>query len=417
MNGKNFSFKNLKIHNLTATSIGQHNNLITPGSWLVHSGMMRSEVPTLLQSCLSGEVNILFGNFTNKATESNLIRELEILHPGEFGLMGFLTSGSTGKQKLVVHKIEKLIESAQSLLESYPEVEGRTTYSAFPSCYMAGILNNFLVPLVGNCPIVLDNSFDFSTPFRISRVLREYNVGWAWMSPGMLKTLISSKKNYLEGHTLKLILSATGPLGDIFRSDLASLLQVPILNTYGLTEVLFVSGEKEMKPQVTLGKPFAGVRMSLSKTSQIQIESNTVPSCIYLLEASGSLQAITENKREFFLTSDIAIKQGDELRLLGRVDDIVVLRGVNVSLSEIESTAQSCDGVVATCARQIETKAGVGIELLVELDEKGIVNLGNIRRHLLMHLPLDRIPNTITIAKLPRLDSGKIDRNKIRGCG
>lgn len=414
MNFNKFPLNTFKVHDLTKSFKYQSDSQKTLSSWIAHDGKDRGQIPSLLELCLKGKRNILFGKFMNEKSTMFILDKLDTRHRREFGLVGFLTSGSTGQKRLILHNIETLVESAYSLFESYPELEGRTTYSAFPTSYMAGILNNFLVPLVANSPIVLDNSFDFSTPFRVARIFEEFKVEWAWMSPGVLQGLSSQVARFQPAHQLKLILSATGPLNHQLRSSLASSLQIRILNTYGLTEVLFVSGERDMKNHVSLGKPFSGVEIEITGHQQILIQTRTLPLCIYQLMNTGDIKLLENTDKGFFLTSDLAVNQDGELRLLGRLDDIVVLRGVNVSLSEIELAAQDCKGVLASCAREVVGPFGNDIELLIELGTNVNESITEIRKHLLTVLSPDCMPGAISFANLPRLDSGKVDRFKIR---
>ena len=409
------SFSNLPIHDLTQSHTSADVLPQTFTEWISHDGKARSQVPRILELCLNNETNILFGKFVDENLKLDLLKQLNKLHFGESGLVGFFTSGSTGKRKLVVHKMSNLVESACSLVESYPEVRGRVTYSAFPTSYMAGILNNFIVPLVANSPIVLDKEFDFSTRFRITQTFKDFDVEWAWMSPGMLQALTNQRNNHFKLEPLKLILSATGPLSDTSRIESSHLLEVPILNTYGLTEVLFVSGEKDMKSRVYLGQAFYGVRMILSKENLLEITTKTIPHSLYQLDGDTLRPISAFDNCNSFLTSDIAKYEDGELRLLGRIDDVVVLRGVNVSLSEIELATHGLKGVLASCARKVVTSHGEDIELLIELADDVKLSVIDIRRQLLKFLPPDCVPGRVSIVKLPRLDSGKVDRPKIRG--
>jgi non-ribosomal peptide synthetase-like protein len=126
--------------------------------------------------------------------------------------------------------------------------------------------------------------------------------------------------------------------------------------------------------------------------------------------------AAGEHERRLYRTGDLARIDADgQVHCLGRVDDQVKVRGFRVELGEIEAVlaAQPGVGAVAVVLRPVQE-----IEQLVAYlvaDEAGTLVTASLRKALRDSLPPYMVPaHFIVMQTLPRLTSGKIDRNSLR---
>jgi long-chain acyl-CoA synthetase len=384
------------------------------GNWVSYSGENRLESISLLRSCQDSSLNILLVPPVFKKLETSLLRQLNSCYPEGRSLIAFCSSGSSGVPKVIVHTFDKLIESANNLITHYPNIKNGVTYSSFPFFYMAGILNNLIVPLLAQSVVVLDKAFDFSSAFRISSLFERISIDWAWLSPGMINSIVSSNRKLSNSLTLKFILSATGPLRQLRRNQASEYFRCDVLNTYGLTELLFVSGEWQASNDISLGKPIKGCDLRL-ENHEVQIRTNTLCEQIFKLEKGRLIPTKLEfTPDKWVRTNDIGIPSSAGIQLTGRNDDIAILHGENVSLNLIEEVAESFDLVLASCARISPEGTSDILELFVELRIETDDAKSALRQHLIANLPLHWLPSKISIKELPRLASGKIDRRCIR---
>ena len=100
--------------------------------------------------------------------------------------------------------------------------------------------------------------------------------------------------------------------------------------------------------------------------------------------------------------------------LSGRSDDIVVRNGANVSLSLLEQTAESHPHVIHACARINFTTKFEFLEVILEIADQVEFKESEIRGYMVNLLPQSHLPSKIIVEKLPKLPSGKIDKNLIR---
>ena len=388
---------------------------INPQNWLLYDGINKTNIFTYLELCNNEGSNIFFSNLQNKKDQEKVLLNLNKFFPQSKKLLAFCTSGSTGRFKIIIHSLESLISSARDLIQHYPAIVGGVTYSGFPLNYMAGVLNNTIVPMVASSPIILDEDFSFSTAYRLKGLFTRYSVAWSWLSPGVINSFLSSGQEMDASINLKLILNATGPLLSNKRTLACNRFNTPVLNTYGLSELLFVSGENEVQSEVTIGKPLVMKSVDVYE-GRIAIKSNT--ECEYIFQTGEDYEftpiAVERTPQGQFLTQDLGKIWKDIFVLSSRADDIVIRNGANVSLSLLEQTAESHPNVIHACARLNFSAKFEFLEVIVEIIDGVEFKESEMRSYMVSLLPQSHLPSKIISEKLPKLPSGKVDKISIR---
>lgn len=344
------------------------------------------------------------------------------------GLCAFLTSGSTGVPKLVVHTVEDLREASRKIIQRFPEVAGKRLHHLFPENYMAGILNSSVIPIISGGTIVLDNRFDFRSSFTLLARAMEHKSEMAWLSPSMLAAMTSQA---LRGRSVfppwELILAATGPLSTGARDQGIATSGIPILNTFGTTESLFISAELKPSNEVSCGIPLDGVQASIQidelTRSQIGsgplcIESNTTAKYIFqgLKDNEGKISytEVVPLSLNYILTGDLSIISEQGIHIIGRTDDIVVLGGLNVSLSRVEEVARQFQHILDVCA--IAPFGGSIADLILYFEIFPDVEFSerNFHQYLVSELGIESSPRRLVNISLPRTANGKVARQTLR---
>ena len=207
-----------------------------------------------------------------------------------------------------------------------------------------------------------------------------------------------------------------------------------IFNTYGPTEATVSASLAELKAgePVTIGTPLPNYGLLVVDDQQrLLARGETGELCItgpgvaagYLGRPDLTAEKFLDNPWSrvgwdvrMYRTGDLARIDGDgRVQCLGRADDQVKVRGFRVELGEIEAVLARSQGV--------GTNAGVlrqddGIDQLVAfiVPELGAaISQAQLRQDLAAHLPPYMVPSRFeTLAVLPRLTSGKIDRKALR---
>jgi non-ribosomal peptide synthetase-like protein len=202
-----------------------------------------------------------------------------------------------------------------------------------------------------------------------------------------------------------------------------------ILNTYGPTEATVVATYQECHPNkpVTIGVPLPSYSIyildeNLQKvadgaTGQIFIGGN----CL----ARGYIQRPELTAEKFiqhpiwdcrlYASGDLGAWIDGEIQFLGRADDQVKLRGFRIELAEIESVLMQCPGIqVAVVAVKTLDEVDALVAYLVTGSED--LDLAATRAFLRQRLAGYMMPTCfhyLTIDEVPRLASGKADRQRL----
>lgn len=207
-----------------------------------------------------------------------------------------------------------------------------------------------------------------------------------------------------------------------------------LFNTYGPTEATVSASLAELHRDepVTIGRPLpnygllvvdAGLKLlPAGETGELCIIGPGVAQG-YLGRPDLTAEKFVvnphaegEHEARLYHTGDLArIDQAGNIQCLGRVDDQIKIRGFRVELGEIEAVLAKQPGIGA---------AAVVLKLVGEIEQLVAVYVANadaapgvseLRKHLAAQLPPYMVPAHFEpVHILPRLTSGKIDRNALR---
>lgn len=322
------------------------------------------------------------------------------------GLFWFRSSGSTGEPKFILHSGESLRKSALALASVIDFPEDSRLISFFPTSYMSGILNSFILPWQLGLQVYLAPVFNFSTPKSLGDYCSKERNNLFWGSPNMIKAITFGASPEHLGRVSKVI-NATGPLHPKeAKGFIEKFHNTHLLNTYGSTEQLFLTSTAPISEWEGVGKPIPGVMIQLDSEGIVSIASETT--CLCVLGSDTRLA-----RPDIMTTQDYGRWSEDgNLELLGRIGDVVSIGGVQTDLSELEQKLSEVKSI-SDCAFELRgTNSWSELTLLVELDEKGAEKIVDTKlRDLLLGLVGHQV--RIEFGAIPRLPNGKTDRRRL----
>ena len=305
-------------------------------------------------------------------------------------------------------------------------------YHVLPMSYMAGLLNTLLCPFAAGASIVIDRSFDARLSLSFWGNPIEHDVNTFWLVPSILATLTkldrdSRASGYCRQH-VKLVCVGTAPLPLQVQKDFETKFGVPVQESYGLSETLFVAtnSPKWRRAAGSVGKILSGVEIRVADQNGGQIPSDeagelwirsrfTMAGYInpetYLPEQFG--------ESESFQSGDIGrISNDGDLYITARKKDLIIRGGVNVSPRAIE------DILLEHLAIEQAAVLGHPNELLGEeiiavlrlkpghsLEAERASLTAFCRSHLSAHSRPDRY---LEVESFPASVTGKIQKHKLR---
>ena len=305
--------------------------------------------------------------------------------------MGVMTSGSTGKSKL-------LWRNYHSWADFFPEqnrifgVDEATVIFCQGSLAFTGNLNIYMGVLAAGGTLIVTEKF---RPRHWLQLMEQYAVNTIYLIPS--KLMLLPKFMNVPNEQLRNIISGSQTMG---RQEADKLLAVfpkaEITLYYGASELNYITyiKDKDMTDDRTvIGQPFAGVGISINNEeifidTPYHVENITLP---------------------FSLKDRGYVDERGWLHFLGRTDDICNVNGRKVSSVKVTTALTDIEGVVeaAVLSRHI-ADADV---LVAFVASKTSYTKQELVRRLRERLEDYELPKQfIFLEQLPRNESGKIDK-------
>lgn len=307
--------------------------------------------------------------------------------------MGVMTSGSTGKSKL-------LWRSCESWADFFPEqnkIFGLSENSIIfcqGSLAFTGNLNIYMGVLAAGGTIVAADKF---APKKWLAMINEYKVNAIYMIPSKLMVLI--KAATAQNHNVHHIISGSQSMGRRKAAELKHIFpNTDITLYYGASELNYITYIKDADmtdDETLIGKPFRGVHISIDHGE-------------ILVSTPYGIENI---KMPFSLKDKGYIDENGNLHFQGRSDDIVNVNGIKISAYKVERAIMR----LLPCreAAVLALHHG-GTDLLAAfavLNEGRPIARADLLKALRQELIDYEIPKKfIYLNELPKNESGKIDR-------
>ena len=305
--------------------------------------------------------------------------------------MGVMTSGSTGKSKL-------LWRDYHSWADFFPEqnrifgVNEATVIFCQGSLAFTGNLNIYMGVLAAGGTLIVTEKF---RPRHWLQLMEQYAVNTIYLIPS--KLMLLPKFMSVPNEQLRHIISGSQTMG---RQEADKLLAVfpkaEITLYYGASELNYITyiKDKDMTDDRTvIGQPFAGVGISINNEeifidTPYHVENITLP---------------------FSLKDRGYVDERGWLHFLGRTDDICNVNGRKVSSVKVTTALTDIEGVVeaAVLSRHI-ADADVLVAFVASTTSYTKQELVRRLRERLEDYELPK--QFIFLEQLPRNESGKIDK-------
>lgn len=329
------------------------------------------------------------------------------------------TSGSEGVPKGVRLTSGNLIHSAEASNENIKLDPGDCWLAVLPFYHVGGMSIQFRTALAG-CSTYAMRSFDV----RVVNDLIDFGgISHISLVPTMLDSLLTNRGSKPLPGSLKAILLGGSSVSPQLRKTVIDK-SLPVLFSYGLTEASSQvctntpsdSGDKLL----TSGKPLNHVRVRIvdrnggdvdsGADGEIMIKGSGVFSG-YLGDIGGD--SFTDGG--WFRTGDVGrIDAQGYLRVVGRIDDMLVSGGENVHSSSIERVALSYSHVAECAVIAVEDDKWGKRPILFVKPSSASLNISDLVAHLEINLSRMMIPDMIiALDELPKKTIDKIDRERL----
>jgi oxalate---CoA ligase len=343
----------------------------------------------------------------------------EPAHPDDIALL-LHTSGTTSQPKQVPLTHQNLIASAAAIADHYGLSARDVSYCVMPLFHVHGLVASTLATLLSGGTVVVPRRL---SPRRLLTHLRECRVSWLSAGPTLHHMLLEPADSEPAGlPELRFLRSCSSALPPALLERAEAYYGVPMLEAYGMTEASHQIASNPLPPEPRLpgsvGVP-TGTRTRIvarsgreacpGQSGEVQIRGPGVTSG-YLNNPQANAESFVEG---WFRTGDLAIVDHGYLRLQGRLKELIIRGGENVSPHEVEETLLGHPAVAdAACFGVPDEKYGeevaAAVALRAEASERELID------HCRERLTTFKVPKTVYILEaIPRTPTGKLQRRRV----
>ena len=306
----------------------------------------------------------------------------------------FETSGTTGQPKGVTHTLDAMIANAEAFNKAVGLNSSAVMYHCLPRTHMSGFLNTILCPTLAGGRVVFGPTFSAQSAAGFWHSIVDSDANTVWITPTIAATLLRMNRMgrstaYRYGSQVHNVFCGTAPLPRKIREQWIETFGSPLQESYGTSEQMLVSvqSREQAYEEHNVGTPLPGMKVEIGAESEIFVNGSP----------TGDQGEIKDNRR---------------LIITGRIKDLIIRGGFNVSPVSVEEVVRKFPGVDdAAVVGEPDEFWGEKIVAFIEAP----VYLTGIAGHCRDNLPKSHWPDVIHIVdKLPRNEMGKVKKAELK---
>jgi cyclohexanecarboxylate-CoA ligase len=333
--------------------------------------------------------------------------------PSDIGVVLF-TSGSTGEPKAVLHTQRALAYKARLMARVHGLHRGDAVLMPAPLAHISGLLNGVLLPGASGLRSVLMRRWD---PEAALTLIEDERISFMIGPPTFFVGLMGTRGFRPDRvNSLRLVSSGGAGVTPAFVTQASQALGCRVKRTYGSTEAPTVTTstptDKEERARNTDGRPVGEVEVKLGRDGELLVRGPEL--FVGYVDPAQTRAAVLRGG--WFRTGDQATIDGDGwVTIVGRLKDVVIRAGENISVAEVEAVLEAHPAVRQAVAVGVpDDRLGERLAAFVvasdpfDLDacrewfeERGVARF--------------KTPEQIvTLERIPTLAAGKPDRSTLK---
>ncbi|MER6097856.1 AMP-binding protein [Streptomyces sp. NPDC001728] len=257
----------------------------------------------------------------------------------------YWTSGTTSDPKGVLHTDRSLLAGGSCLAHALRLTAEDVGSMAFPYAHIAGPDYTVMLLLYGFPAVMFEQ---FALPDALGEY-RRHGVTVAGGSTAFYAMFLAQQREHPDEPvipTLRLLAGGGAPKPPEIYHAVRKELGCQLTHGYGMTEVPMITmGDPDDTTEnlaTTEGRPPAGMEIRITSTGEVRLRGEAV--CRGYLDPAQTAAAFDEDG--FLITGDVGhLTPSGHLVLTGRIKDIIIRKGENISAKEIEDLLHEHPGV------------------------------------------------------------------------
>ncbi|MHB8680688.1 MAG: class I adenylate-forming enzyme family protein [Acidimicrobiales bacterium] len=340
--------------------------------------------------------------------------------------VALFTSGSTGIPKAVLHTHQGLGYKAALMAAAHGLTESDAVLMPAPLAHVSGLLNGVLLPAAAGIPSVLMASWD--PELALERIESE-RVSFMGAPPIFFSQMATAGTFRPERvASLRLVSTGGASVSPAFVDSTAAAFDCRVKRTYGSTEAptMTTSGPDDSpdKARETDGRivgeaeleihdPDTGAPVAIGSPGEIWLRG---PELFVGYADPAHTAKVVGEPGSWYRSGDIGVLDGEGwLRVVGRLSDIIIRAGENISASEVEAVLEAHPAVRHAVAVPVPDEA-LGERVAAFVETSARFDLDECRRWFESRgVTRFKTPEFVVVVdELPVLAAGKPDRAAMR---
>jgi acyl-CoA synthetase (AMP-forming)/AMP-acid ligase II len=317
-----------------------------------------------------------------------------------------LTSGTTGSPRGVLTSADQALADEEALVRSMGLRDGDRIVAAVPMSHSYGFSSVTLSALVRGFPLAIPEGGHPLAPLEAARAA---DATFFPTVPAFLQALLKLSRPPEWPSSLRLVITAGAALPPEVARAFGDTYRMPVHVFYGSSECGGICYDREGTggERGTVGTPVEGVSVSL--------EPWEAESVVTVRSASVAMGYLPEPDPRLadgrFFSSDRGEWVLGELRLTGRVDGLINVKGKKVDPAEVERILSGLLGVEEVVVLGVPSPSGGQLVRAVVGCPTGKLDAVQVVAFCRGHLADHKVPRSvILVPSLPRNSRGKLDR-------
>jgi cyclohexanecarboxylate-CoA ligase len=269
--------------------------------------------------------------------------------PSDLAVVLF-TSGSTGAPKAVLHTHRGLAYKAVLMREVHGLGPDDAVLMPAPLAHISGLLNGVLVPGTSGMRTRLMSRWD---PARALDLVQEERISFMVGPPTFFVGMASVPGFEQRVASLRLVSSGGASVTPEFVASSSKALDCTVKRTYGSTEAPTVATSREGddpdmaresdgravgEVELRVSDPGTGRRLPPGSPGELWVRGPE----LFVGYADPAATAAAHARGSWFRTGDLAtLDSSGWLRIVGRIKDLIIRGGENVSVPEVEANLEA----------------------------------------------------------------------------
>jgi acyl-CoA synthetase (AMP-forming)/AMP-acid ligase II len=329
------------------------------------------------------------------------------------------TSGTTSRPKQVPLLQRNLMASARTIAAHYELGPGDSSFCVMPLFHIHGLVASTFATLASGGVVVVPRRF---SPRRFWAQARETGATWFSAGPTLHQMILEKGDGLGAPAGLRFVRSCSSALSPPLMARLEEAYGVAVLEAYGMTEASHQMASSPLPP----GPRYAGsvgiatgTEIAIVGADRVPLPEGSAGEIVirgpgvtpgYLNNSDANADAFFDG---WFRTGDQGVMQDGYLRLVGRLKEMILRGGENISPAEIEDVLLAHPAVAdAACFGVEDEKYGEEVAAAVALS--GPADEAALIAHCAGLLAAYKVPRRIHILDaVPRTATGKLQRRRV----